>query len=480
MTNDLESRFEEAIRTGLVKSVTDDSRECGPGVAFVAVAGSKADGHAFLEEATKKGCPFLVGEKSLSLPGYVQVPKSRHALGWMASRIHGHPSRSMRMFAITGTSGKTTCAFLLDAILREGGEKTGLVGTVQYRVGSETFPSTHTTPGIVALQSLLARMRDAGCTSVVMETSSHALEQGRVAGIAWDAMLFLNLSPEHLDYHPSMDSYFAAKRLLFTEYAKDSIAAGKKPVGVIEPSGEWAERLLEECEGNPLQGFVVRRADPRKFKVSAGGIRGDVGGIPIRSPLVGNFNGSNIAAVASLAHAVGIDARAISKGVESLHAVPGRMERVPNRRGAHVFVDYAHKPDALEKALLAVRALRDDAQQGRVLTVFGCGGDRDRSKRPKMGGIAARLSEQVFVTSDNPRTEEPASIVSEITGGMKGTKNFEVILDRKEAIRRALEEAKSGDFVLIAGKGHEDYQIIGIKKFPFDDREVAKEFGLLP
>jgi UDP-N-acetylmuramoyl-L-alanyl-D-glutamate--2,6-diaminopimelate ligase len=477
-----------------ITRVTADSREVGPGTLFVAVRGGSADGHAFVEQAIAAGAVAIVGEEPWAWGAvrtderYLSVPSSRQALGDLASAFHGHPSRSMLMVGVTGTSGKTTITYLIESILRAAGRRTGLIGTVNFRFEGTVLPSTHTTPGAPELQGLLARMRDLGADAVVMEVSSHALKQRRVAGTAFDGMVFTNLSPEHLDFHPDMDDYYASKKLLFTEMAEAAWRGGKRPRAAINADDAYGARLLRELGADPGRGveFVPFSAQPpaTDSRMGVEGIAGKVEGVDLRSPLIGGFNVSNLAAAVAVTRELGIPLAAIAEGAAALPVVPGRLQRVADPRGVvHVLVDYAHKPDALEKVLRTLGEMREGGR--RLITVFGCGGDRDRTKRPVMGRIAVTLSDRVFITSDNPRTEDPAAIVAEIVAGTEGARNFEVEVDRRRAIFRAVAEARPGDLVVIAGKGHEDYQIVrdpqapaGAKvtvKVHFDDREVAAE-----
>ncbi len=479
-----------AIRKTLVTAVTSDSRSLKKGAVFVAVHGGTRDGHEFIPMAERAGVALIVGETAppagLKTP-YIRVPDSRWALARLASRFFGNPSHSMKMIGVTGTSGKTTTTYLIETILQAAGEAVGVIGTVNFRFGDRIFPSTHTTPGAVELQRLLAEMRDAGCTTVVMEVSSHALKQGRSACVAFDAMVFNNLSPEHLDFHPDMEDYFQSKKLLFTQGVSDSIEAGKKPVACVHIGDSYGRRLDQELRVNPPPGLIVKsfgmeaEADVSgaALQFSVDEISGKVAGITLRAPLTGYFNAQNLLGAMTAAMAAGASAQAVSGGLDRLKGVPGRLERVPNDRGMQVLVDYAHKPDALEKVLKTLEKVKG---AGRLLTVFGCGGDRDRTKRPVMGRLASELSDLCFVTSDNPRTENPESILQEIVAGMQGRPNFQVEIDRKKAIEAAIRAARPGDIVLIAGKGHEDYQIIsdpsspdGTRKVHFDDREVAAD-----
>jgi UDP-N-acetylmuramoyl-L-alanyl-D-glutamate--2,6-diaminopimelate ligase len=405
----------------------------------------------------------------------------------MAANFYGHPSHAMTMIGVTGTSGKTTTTYLCEAMLKASGHRVGVLGTVNVRFGDRVYPATHTTPGAVELQGFLARMQADGCTAVVMEVSSHALKQHRSATIAFDAMVFTNLSPEHLDFHPDMEDYYLSKAMLFQEYIDVAVAVGKRPAAVVNADDENGQRLLAELK-------AANRSDIRVLAYGMGpgvdvsgshlaidlaSIRGDVAGMPVQSSLTGRFNASNILAALGVGRALGLPPEAFTHGIAALTTVPGRLERVPNARGVHVLVDYAHKPDALEKVL---KTLREVKGQHRLITVFGCGGDRDRLKRPVMGRLAVELSDYVFVTSDNPRTEKPEAIIQEIEQGIVGYTNYTIEADRRKAIFAAVRQAQPGDLVIIAGKGHEDYQILADPVHPkqtvkihFDDREVAAE-----
>jgi UDP-N-acetylmuramoyl-L-alanyl-D-glutamate--2,6-diaminopimelate ligase len=471
-------------------SVTAESKEVRPGAIFVAVRGVTADGHRFILQALQAGATAIVGEEpsTTAMPEgnktpYFQVADTRRALAYLADKAFGHPSRAMIMVGVTGTAGKTTTTYLVESILRAAGRRVGLIGTVNFRFEGTVLPSTHTTPGAVELQKLLAEMRQKGCDAVVMEVSSHALKQQRVGGVAFDAMVFTNLTPEHLDFHPDMEDYFASKALLFTEAAAVAVEAGKKPFAAVNADDEWGKKLLALLKSKAPKGL---RYEPYRvgssLRLSLEGIRGEVAGTKIDSKLIGRFNAYNILAAVTAMRGLGINAAAVAKGVADVAAVPGRVEAVPNSKGIHVLVDYAHKSDALEKVLATLKqALAEsNTTRSRLITVFGCGGDRDRTKRPVMGKIAMTHSDHVFVTSDNPRTEDPSAIIAEILIGITDRTRCTVEPDRALAIRAALKMARPGDLVLIAGKGHEDYQILsdgkgGTKKIHFDDREVAAE-----
>jgi UDP-N-acetylmuramoyl-L-alanyl-D-glutamate--2,6-diaminopimelate ligase len=452
-----------------IRGITSDSREVEPGFIFIAIQGGSQDGRLFIPTAIQKGAILIVGEGGPIQGGlpYVQVPDARSALSSLAAEFYGNPSKSLLVIGVTGTSGKTTTTYLLESILQAAGHQVGMIGTINFRFGTKVFPSTHTTPGPVELQRLIFQMKSEGCTAVVMEVSSHALKQKRVSAIAFDGMIFTNLSPEHLDFHPDMEDYFQAKALLFGEVAEFSKTQDKTPVAAINQDDEYGRRLLASLKISG-HGFHVGQS----FKITPDGISGLIDNVVIQSPMTGHFNCSNIAGAICLAEALGIASPIIEKGIRQLAGVPGRLERVLNNRGVHVWVDYAHKPDALEKVLRTLGALR---QGRRLITVFGCGGDRDRKKRPLMGKIAVEGSDLVIITSDNPRTEDPAVIVDEILVGTARHSNFLVEVDRKQAIFKAIHAAAPGDLVLIAGKGHEDYQILGTQKIHFDDREVAAD-----
>lgn len=464
------------VRDSEVNLVVSSSQEVNAGAIFVAVPGTKSDGHQYLADALKSGAAFIIGEWTQEKTGiqpeqYLQVPDSRLALGLLASQIEGNPSREMLVIGVTGTSGKTTTSFLIESILKAAGKTVGLIGTVSFRINGEEVPSTHTTPGPVELHRLIRLMRTKGCNALVMEVSSHALKQHRTAGVAFDAAVFTNLSAEHLDYHPSMEDYFSSKKMLFQEQAILSRKWGKKPISVVHVGNTFGDRLLREIP--KATAFSV----PSDAVINTDGITGAFAGIAIQSKLMGRFNAENIAAAIAVMKALpvifGITDAHIKTGIDSLSRVPGRLEQVFDPKGGRIIlVDYAHKPDALEKVLEVLRPMR--ALGKKLICVFGCGGDRDRGKRAVMGEIACRLSDEVVLTSDNPRTEDPNEILAEIEKGCVGFSNWKRLADRKLAIETAIASTGPGDLVLIAGKGHEDYQIIGSEKYPFDDREVAQ------
>jgi UDP-N-acetylmuramoyl-L-alanyl-D-glutamate--2,6-diaminopimelate ligase len=465
-------------------NVTADSREVRPGSVFVAVKGTSVDGHAFVKDVAEAGAALLIGQEIVAAKvPFINVKDTRSALSLLAAGFYGNPTKDMVAVGVTGTSGKTTTTYFIESVLAKAGRKVGVIGTINFRFDGKELPSSHTTPGPVELQKLLSEMRGQGCDAVVMEVSSHALKQHRVAGVYFDAMVFSNLSPEHLDYHPDMEDYFQSKAMLFREYAESSRKAGKNPFGAVNGDDPYGVRLLKELKAGGATSFssygIGEENDysGKSLKIDLSGVRGKVKGIAVSSPLTGKFNAYNILAALAALKGLGIGDNIVADGIRSLKCVPGRLERVPNGAGINVIVDYAHKPDALEKVLKTLREVRGS---NRLITVFGCGGDRDRTKRPIMGKLAVELSDHVFITSDNPRTENPEGIIKEILVGTAGFKNFSVSPDRKESISAAVRFARPGDLVLIAGKGHEDYQIIldpsqpgKTKKIHFDDREVA-------
>jgi UDP-N-acetylmuramyl-tripeptide synthetase len=459
----------QKVSSGEFTSITSDSREVKPGTLFVAVSGLSSDGHDFIEQAVNQGATTIVGERTYDVAVPMLIVKdSREALGELATSFYHDPSSAMKMLAVTGTSGKTTTTYIVESILQEAGFQVGVIGTVNFRFGKKVYPSTHTTPGAVELQRLLAEMKNDGVTHVVMEVSSHALKQHRVRGISFDVMGFTNLSPEHLDFHPDMEDYYQSKAMLFKEFFDRAEASGKNPIRVVNADDRYGQRLLGELLTSQPYGLGLA-----ELKESLDGITGTFGEIKVQSSLTGQFNMYNLLCAMEMTKALKISAQVIEKAISRLVAPPGRMEKVANSKGIHAYVDYAHKSDALEKVLKTLRAMKTPSQ--RLITVFGCGGDRDKDKRPVMGKLAAELSDEVIVTWDNPRTEDPQAIISAIVGGIfafSPKASYQVEPDRKKAIELAVQMARPGDLILVAGKGHEDYQIIGTKKTHFDDREV--------
>ena len=464
-----------------VSALTADSRAAAPGLLFAAIRGTSIDGHRFINDALKAGVTVILAETAPPADlspaiAWLHVPDSRSAVAEMASLIEGDPSSDLAMAGVTGTNGKTTTAFLIHHIMRTAWHRAGLLGTILVDDGETSGPAKHTTPGSIELSRLLARMRDNGCRGVAMEVSSHGIHQKRVAAIGFDACVFTNLTQDHLDYHGTMEAYFEAKASWFHDVA--AAFEGRKPVAVINTDDAHGAELATALDAKMQVirfGFNVHcdyrannfRQSPRgmEFELSAKGRA-----FLVRAPLIGRFNVYNLLGAIAAANACGIRPREAVAAVGKAPQVPGRMENVGNAGGATVFVDYAHTPDALENACRTLRELNPR----RLITVFGCGGDRDRGKRPLMAAAAARHSDAVVITSDNPRSEDPLAIIREIETGMGGMGHLS-IPDRAEAIAHAVRNALSGDIILIAGKGHETTQQFATETIDFDDRKHASK-----
>jgi UDP-N-acetylmuramoyl-L-alanyl-D-glutamate--2,6-diaminopimelate ligase len=455
-----------------VSDLAYDARAVTPGALFACIRGFRADGHEFAAEAVERGAVALIVEEELPLtvPQLV-VDDARAALALAADAFFGRPTRELEVGAVTGTNGKTTTAFLLYAILAAAGRRPGLLGTIESRVGGERRAVTHTTPESVDLQRTFREMLDAGDRSCAMEASSHGSELKRLTGVRFAALAFTNLTPEHLDLHGSLDAYFDAKRRLFAEAGPD----GRLPPAAVNVGDPYGRRLADELRGlgGPLLTFALDEpgADlrPDELDVAVSGTRLRVGELRLETRLRGRFNAENVLTAVALARLLAVPDAAIVEGVAHVSGVPGRFEAVDEGQPFALIVDYAHTPGALENVLAEARRLA----AGRVICVVGCGGDRDREKRPLMGEIAERLADTVIVTSDNPRSEDPEAIAAEILAGMKGAPDLE--LDRAQAIASAVERAEEGDVVVVAGKGHEPGQTFADRTVPFDDREVARD-----
>lgn len=465
-----------------VKGITDDSRAISAGSVFVAVKGERVDGHQFIPTAVSEGAGGVVAQQPMktgTVP-FVCVKDSRKALGLLGSHFYGDPSSRLRMVGVTGTNGKTTTTYVCKAFLEAVCAHVGLIGTVAYQIGDVIIPAAHTTPGALELQQLLAKMVTQGCTAAVMEVSSHALAQDRTSGCEYDVAVFSNLTQDHLDFHGTMEAYFQAKLRLFTE-----LIGGKKANkrAIVNIDDSYGPRIVERCPV-PVWTYALKaKADLRAEDVRLS-LQGTaftavtpLGNLRIKSHLVGEHNVYNLLAAIGVAIHEGATPDQIHHAVDRVTNVPGRFERVMAGQPFTVVVDYAHTEDALNRLLMAAETLKT----GRIITVFGCGGDRDRGKRPKMGEAAVRSSDVVILTSDNPRTEDPHAILEQVEQGVvkalgqRPYVQYHKIADRREAIETAVREAREADMVLIAGKGHEDYQIIGTTKHHFDDREVARQ-----
>ncbi|MBA2486460.1 MAG: UDP-N-acetylmuramoyl-L-alanyl-D-glutamate--2,6-diaminopimelate ligase [Nitrospira sp.] len=483
-----QGRLEVLERTGdqrvTITSLTDDSRKVEPGSLFVAVKGERADGHEFLDRVESAGAAAVVVERGAavgSLPS-IRVRDSRAAVGILGSRFYRDPSAALRMIGVTGTNGKTTTTYVVKTMLEAANRQIGLIGTVVYLVGKESIPASHTTPGALELQRLFARMVEAGLDTVVMEVSSHALALDRTAGTEFDVGVFTNLTQDHLDFHVDMERYFQAKLRLFVDLGQAKVNKPRKRA-IVNVDDPWGTRICEACTVPVWTYGLHHQADLRAddVKLSAAGstftLRSPLGSCAIQSRLVGEHNVYNLLAAIGVVLHEGLTLDQVCSAVGAVSNVPGRFERVEAGQNFTVVVDYAHTEDALVRLLTAARALGT----GRIITVFGCGGDRDRTKRPKMGRVAVQYSDVVVLTSDNPRTEDPAAILREVEVGVnealavRSHVRCRMIADRRSAIEAAIQEAKAGDMVLIAGKGHEDYQILGTTKHHFDDREVAHD-----
>jgi len=471
---ELADKIQGAVLIGAdckITGIADDNRKILPGNAFIALKGTVADGHDFIDPAIDKSASAIICssgyDHSSKKCTFIKVPDTRQALKILLGLMFPL-ARKIRLAGVTGTSGKTTTTYLIESIIRASGRVPGVIGTIDIRYSGKVIPANVTTPGPLELFSLLNEMSGAGVDICAMEVSSHALDQKRIEGLEFDAGAFMNLSHEHLDYHQTMEEYYQAKKKLFKEYL-----TGK---AIINIDDEYGLRLASEIKNAVTFGFSAN-ADIRPSGMFEASGKMDIllkspsGEIKLESSLMGRFQAYNIMAAAGVAMALGIDVESIQKGISGLAFVPGRMEPVPNSRGLTILVDYAHKPEALDNALKAAGKISD----GRLITIFGCGGDRDRAKRPLMAAIAERYSDTVIVTSDNPRTEDPDAIIKEIVAGFSPSFKPLIEADRKKAILSGINMAMPGDVLIIAGKGHEDYQIIGKVKYPFDDRAVVRQ-----
>ena len=448
-----------------------DARRVSPGSLFVCVPGLKADGHGFASDAVAHGARALVVERVLevSVPQLV-VDDARAAMARAADAFFGYPTRDLEIAGVTGTNGKTTTAFLLFSILAAAGRRPGLLGTIESRIGGERRAVIRTTPEAIDLQRTFREMLDAGDRSCAMEASSHGSELKRLVGVRFAALVFTNLTQDHLDLHGTLEAYYDAKRRLFVETDPD----GERPPAAVNVGDAYGRHLAEELAAlgeTPLTfGFADDAAvRPDDLELTAEGARFVAAQIPIETRLRGRFNVENVLGAVAAGRLLGIQADAIASGIAHIKGVPGRFEAVDEGQPFTVLVDYAHTPDALENVLREARSLA----AGRVVCVFGCGGDRDRDKRPLMGAAAARLADHVFVTSDNPRSEDPLAVIQDIISG--AGEEVDVEPDRAHAIARAIEGAAEGDVIVIAGKGHEQGQEFRERTVPFDDREVARE-----
>ena len=459
-----------------VESIAYDSRRVQSNTLFVAIRGEKSDGHQFVDQAIEQGASVIVAEREISSPRATcfVVDDSRSALADLSTAFYGMPARKLKMAAVTGTNGKTTTTFLIKHICEKAGLRCGLLGTVQYEIGDRILPAIRTTPEALDIQDLLAQIVNAGGRAAAMEVSSHALAQERTRGIEWDVAFFTNLTQDHLDFHRTMENYFEAKAKLF----QDLLAQQKKKASaVINIDDRYGEKLIGRIAGKiPVVTYGLGmhadfRASNYRTEFAGTSYQLDARGRSylVRVPLIGRFNVANSMAALAAATLMGVNLRNAILSLAHSPQVPGRLELVPAKRQFQIFVDYAHTDDALRNVLKTLRELKPR----KLIVVFGCGGDRDRKKRPLMGRVTDELADHAIITSDNPRKENPDAIISEVEKGFRST-HYEKIVDRSEAIRHAVAMAQPRDLVLIAGKGHEKYQEFADHTIPFDDIQVAR------
>ena len=469
-----------------VVGIFNDARLVVPGSVFVAIRGSKLDGHKFIPDAIARGAIALVVEDRGLIPadfrGFIlQVPSSREALDILASQFYGDPGQELFCVGVTGTNGKTSVTYMVEGILNSANIPTGVIGTVNHHLLDKVWPSDMTTPDPIFLQKRLREFKDAGAKAVAMEVSSHALDQKRVDSVPFNTVIFTNLTRDHLDYHGTMEQYLEAKQRLFTDLLWSTT---KTPCfAVVNTEDKFGRRLLV-ADPATLWTYGSKDADIRykilnmDFALTEFEVKTPFGDTLIALPMAGVHNVMNSLGALGAGLSAGVSLENCAKALGQFTGVPGRLQSVPNSKNVSVFVDYAHTPDALENVLVAIQRVRENLKSNaRIWTIFGCGGDRDKGKRPLMAQMALRYSDQVIVTSDNPRTEEPQAIIQDILEGVPAAEKskVQVHMDRKQAIQETLSQAKEGDVVLIAGKGHEDYQIIGTQKLPFSDVLIAQE-----
>ena len=467
----------------IITGIEHDSRKAETGTLFVCIKGVHVDGHKFISQAVNAGAKaILTTRETVEVPAGVailRVPDLNKALDTIVPYFHDYPARSMRIIGITGTNGKTTTSYITRAILRAAGYRVGLIGTIQIMIEDEVYPIHNTTPDVVELQHTLAIMRDKGMDYVVMEVSSHALDQDRVAGIEFDTAVFTNLTQDHLDYHKTLENYMLAKAKLFDKVSEAGVKNGKTAVVNIDDAA--GKVMLEHAKCRHITYAIDKKADLRAtaINVLASGANFTLnneafGKMPLKLHITGIFNVYNVMSAVGAALAENIESAVIAKVLQEFTSVPGRFELVKAGQDFSIIVDYAHTPDGVENVLKTARKIA----KKKIIAVFGCGGDRDRTKRPIMGRLAAELADVEIATSDNPRSEDPEFILNEVETGVKekiGNKQHEKIVDRRQAIFRAVALAQTDDIVVILGKGHENYQILKDKTIHFDDKEVARE-----
>ncbi len=469
-------RLSSNLKDFEVRGISCNSKQVLDNFIFVAIEGTRIDGHRFIKEAVEKGAKIVIArsyDAFLQLPKkvtFIRVDDTRKAIANLAAKFYGDPSSRIKVVGVTGTNGKTTITYLMEALLKEAGFLPAVIGTVNYRFKDKIIPSKNTTPGPVELQSLLADMVKDNINYAIMEVSSHALSQERTKGINFHSAIFTNLTQDHLDYHKTLEDYFQAKAKLFKNMDAGTFT-------VINNDDEYGNRLKELIRGPELITYAIDNdADIRAYDIKLDishtefTLRALKKQANFKTGLIGRHNIYNILASFAWAFKEGLDWEVVKSALERFNFIPGRLERIDSRRGFPVFVDYAHTEDALTNVIKALRQISGN----RIIVVFGCGGERDKTKRPKMGYAASELADYVIITNDNPRSEDPQDIIEDIVKGIRKN-NYCIIPERKDAIRESISEAREGDIVLIAGKGHENYQILRNQTIHFDDREAVKE-----
>ncbi|WP_413586429.1 UDP-N-acetylmuramoyl-L-alanyl-D-glutamate--2,6-diaminopimelate ligase [Bdellovibrio sp. HCB274] len=470
-----------------VSGIFNDARKVIPDGLFVAIRGVKVDGHTFIPDAISKGASVLVVEDPNQVPnnfkGFVlRVENTREALDLLASHYHGDPAQEMFCVGVTGTNGKTSVTYMVESILNHANMPTGVIGTVNHHLQEKVWPSEMTTPDPIYLQKRLREFRDDGAQAVAMEVSSHALDQHRVDSVPFNTVIFTNLTRDHLDYHETMEKYLEAKQRLFTDLLW---LTDKHPCFAIVNIDDKYGRRLHVADPAVLWTYGADKAADLNFKIKSMDftltifdLKTPLGTVEVQLPMSGTHNVMNAVAAIGAGLSAGIPLEKCAEALSRFTGVPGRLQSVPNNKNLSIFVDYAHSPDALENVLTALTNVRESLKSNaKIWTIFGCGGDRDKGKRPLMAEMALKFSDAVVVTSDNPRTEEPQTIIDDILKGVtaQDKNKVTVMVDRKDAIHAAINKAQEGDVILIAGKGHEDYQIIGTTKYPFSDVQVAEQ-----
>jgi len=470
----LDFKTNSAVEKIEIKDIQDDSRRVGKGDLFVAVSGTKSDGHDFIADTDKKGAAAIVIDDKMQVDiksgaAVIKVKNTKDALAVIADNFYGHPSKKIKAIGITGTNGKTTTSYLIEEILRCGGFKAGIIGTIKHKTGKAEIEAKNTTPGVLELTKLFSDMASSSMNYVVMEVSSHSLDQGRIRGIEFERACFTNLTQDHLDYHKDFEGYFNAKAKLFVNLKKDKAA-------IINTDCGYGKRLAGLTKAKVIKCSLKEKTDAyiEDLKLTFDGMTFDMNllgeKLAVHSPMIGRHNAYNILIASAVAKSLGIDNKSIIKAVENFRGAPGRLEFIKSDKGFKVFVDYAHTDDAISNVLKSLR----EVARSKIIIVFGAGGERDKTKRPKMGKAASELADHVILTSDNPRSEDPEMILKDIEKGMCH-QNYEKITDRKQAIEKAVLLAKKDDIVLIAGKGHETYQVFKDRTEHFNDKEVVEE-----